>query len=536
MSPGFPWLGHNHVDSSYYHRHENAYQPISTAFQVHYGPEWNLNEMIESRNIRRAHSSLQAMDMTEATYQTAAFIQSWLYFGLLESILSRPIPTSYMVRISSDGKACLYSRTLPILLEVWYRRLSVVEADFRDEALRKARECAVDASSILCNIMEDVSKDGCQAVFLELKTLLSFFEPAISALCEAIAGFTEAYLHLEVRSFSTPVSFLTKAYSESLIRKGWCRFVVASAEISMSPSLLRFVDAAGFASNSIGHEHCTADQCERNFIQVETYTQRHWRQKCRCRFWRPDLVQVFEILDAGYIPVVQMDANGRSLQLGGVNPSDRKWDYIAFSHVWADGLGSSTETGLPNCQIRRLHQLASSRLTYGAWFWIDGLCIPNQRPYRGKAIELMRLTYQNATGVIVLDEGCRKLSINNSDLEIGWSVFASGWFGRLWTYQEGFLPPWVDIELGDGLIDLYTLVQKLHNVYKSRNASPFPAVFVRDLVAVLQKARPLDSRHLERPWSRRMVDLFNAMTRRRSSRPDDQILLLGLLLDLDIGI
>ena len=147
----------------------------------------------------------------------------------------------------------------------------------------------------------------------------------------------------------------------------------------------------------------------------------------------------------------------------------------------------------------------------------------------------MKHTYKNATGVIVIDEGCRQLSTKDSSSEIGWSIFASGWFGRLWTYQEGFLPPCVDVELCDGSIDLYKLVQTLYKIYIYRTANPFPAVFVRDLVAVLQKARPLDRYHLERPWERCLVDLFNAMPRRRSSRPDDQILVISLLLDVEIG-
>ena len=56
----------------------------------------------------------------------------------------------------------------------------------------------------------------------------------------------------------------------------------------------------------------------------------------------------------------------------------------------------------------------------------------------------------------------RKPSTYSSGLEIGWSLFASEWFGRLWTYQEGFLLPWVDLELGDGLVDLYSLIQNLY--------------------------------------------------------------------------
>ena len=535
IAPGIPWLGHDHVASSYYHRRESEYQPMLINFHKHYGPEWDIEEMLRIHDIRRAHPSLRGADLSEAVHRTAAFIQARLYLGLLESICARPIATSYMVRTSHDGEENLYSRNLPILLETWTRSLLEMEAGVRKEAWRQARECAVAASSILGDILAHVSRAGSSASFSDLRTLVLSTEPALSALFEAIARVTEVHLLTEVSSFGAPSLPFPKPYSDNLIGKGWCRFVIASAEIALSPSLLRFVDAAGFASTSTGHEHCTADQCERNLIQVETYTQGHWPRNCRCRSLKPDTAQVFEILDAGCIPVVQLEANGSSFELGGIHPDDRKADYIAFSHVWADGLGSSTEAGLPVCQIRRLHQLVEKRTEHGAWFWIDGLCVPKQEPYRGKAIELMKFTYQNATGVIVLDEGLRKVSTNSSGLEIGWSLFASGWFGRLWTYQEGFLPPWVDLELGDGLVDLYSLIQNLYRFYMDRKASQFPAVFVQGLVAVLQKVRPLDLRHYKRSRSRRTVDLFNAMTRRRSSRPDDQLLVFGLMLDLEIG-
>ena len=116
---------------------------MSLAFYELYGLGWNFDEMFHSRNVRRAHTSLYGMNRSEATRRTAAFVQSWLFFGLLESICARPIPTSYMVRTGSDGEACLYTRTLPVLLESWARRLTVVEAEYRDAALCKARECAV---------------------------------------------------------------------------------------------------------------------------------------------------------------------------------------------------------------------------------------------------------------------------------------------------------------------------------------------------------------------------------------------------------
>lgn len=298
---------------------------------------------------------------------------------------------------------------------------------------------------------------------------------------------------------------------------------------------MRFIDTAGFSSTTDGHERCTADACQRNNVDLATYTQQHWPPDCQCPFLKPDLSVVLDILDAGCFPVVRLDADGRSLAIDRVQSDNRKMDYIAFSHVWADGLGSTTEVGLPSCQVRRLHCLAETRTRNGA-FWVDSLCVPKQEPHRGKAVQMMKHTYKNATGVIVLDQGLQILSTKSSGLEIAWSVFASGWFGRLWTYQEGFLARWVDIELNDGLVDLYVLIQSLYDYYYDRPVgNQFPSVLVRELLAMLQKARPLDLYQQERSRSKCLVDLFNALTRRQTSRPSDQLLVIGLLLDLNIG-
>ncbi|GKU11333.1 unnamed protein product, partial [Fusarium langsethiae] len=532
------WLGHDHAASSYYHSSENGPQPPQHAFINLYGMEWSLDNVFSQHDMRLAHPMLHEVDTETAVHRVAAFIQSWLYFGLLEAIVEMPISSSFMVRTGDDGKKYLYSRTLPLILGMWTRWLYTLSSEARDSNFRMARDCAVRANSILSEIIDDASALEHEGPFLELKRLLFSTEPALSALHEGIARTVEHDLNLEIRSFSSLISPFPKPYSENLIRKGWCRFIIASAEIAMSPSLLRYIDVGGLMPNSRGHEFCTGEQCERNQINPQTYTQKHTTVECNCHFLKPDIGVVLEILDAGYFPVVKLAEDAQSFEIGGVHLEDSHSEYIAFSHVWADGLGSCTENGLPACQVRRLDQLARERCPYGAYFWIDSLCIPeapDQKQYRKKAIRSMNVIYQNAHGVIILDTGLRNLSSRNSQLEIGWSVFASGWFGRLWTYQEGFLPRRVDLELDDCLFDLDVLIKSLYQQSGNpRGGNIFPFIFVRDLVAMLQKTRPVNFDWHQRPWSNRLVDAFNVLTRRRSSRSDDQIIVISLMLDLDL--
>ncbi|KAI9150818.1 het protein [Paramyrothecium foliicola] len=528
------WLGHEHTASSHYHQTPDLPQPPQSTFRDLYGPDWNIEEMTEKRDMRAAHPALRTLQVSEATHQTAAFIQSWLYFGLLESIIARPIHISYLTRTDADGDTHLYSRTLPIILDAWIKGLYSVEVHFRVQTLQAARECSLLANTLLSHIISAVSAQKDYRPFGELAELLLAMEPALSALHEAIARLAETYLGLEIASSNASNLLFTKPYRENLIQKGWCRFVVASAEIALSPSFLKYIDVVDLKATNGGHELCISDECKRKHVQVDTYVPQHRMPTCQCRYIKPDCEKVLEILNQGLIPVVRMSKDQESLGIAGVSEENKRVPYIAFSHVWADGLGSSSEVGLPLCQVHRLQKLANDKEQKGTYFWIDGLCIPEKQPHRKKAIRLMKKTYENASKVVILDNGLCELSVECSALELGWSVFASGWFGRLWTFQEGFLPSRVQIELRDGLLDLDTLVGDLYRMCMNRSANPFPAVFVRDLVAILQKIRPIGPRNLERPWSRRLVDLFNALSRRRTSRPDDQLLVIGIFLELEL--
>ena len=528
--PSYKWLGHPHEQSSYFQHDHYDMPAMIDLLTDYYGLEWN--DILACDDLCSAHSSLAQLDAFEASHQVAAYVQAWLFFGLLEAICGRAIPTSLMVRSDHENSRSLYTLRLAPLLESWRRGLSRDSQLFQ---LQQARDCAQYASSIFNELFDKfrqnddlVHKDFCKA-------LLSM-EPALSALHEFIGSFVEYHSENEIRSFNQrPTSPFPREYSSALIRKGWCPFVIATAETNMFPSFLRFVDVSGYRLIDGGHQLCNSDLCKRNQVIQESYTQRHRTPRCRCEFVKPDRVQVFEILDAAKIPVVQYEPEEGTIELGGVDP-EQKSDYIVFSHVWADGLGSCTERGLPRCQVERLHNLASQELKCGSWFWIDGLCVPKREPYRNLAIQLMKSTYRNATGGVVLDNSLHEISTSYHPMHIGWTVYASGWMGRLWTYQEGILPPWIDLELNDGLCSLYQLIQQLYRLYNNKSMeSPVPAILARDLLAALQKARPLDRHHQSRERSRKVVDVFNALTRRLTSRPEDQLLVLALLLDVDVN-
>jgi hypothetical protein len=326
--------------------------PMKTAFNDMYAPDWDVEEMIEKGDIEAGHPTLEQVDATEAVRRVAAFLQAWLYFGLLEAVIAAPISTTFLTRADTDGIVYLYSRMIPVLLTAWTKRLGAMAEDAANGSLSAAIICSHRASSILAELLKRLSSDADHQPFGELKFLLVSVEPALSALHEAIATFGKANLASALsdgRSFTLSDSPLPKLYSENLIRKGWCRFIIANAEKALSAAFMRFVDMAGFVGTTSGHEECDAENCRRNNIDTTTYVPQHWPAGCRCEFVKPDLAVILEILDENMIPVVRLDEDSQLLVIGGVDPNEKQADYIAFSHVWADGLGSTAEAGLPSC-------------------------------------------------------------------------------------------------------------------------------------------------------------------------------------------
>ena len=136
----------------------------------------------------------------------------------------------------------------------------------------------------------------------------------------------------------------------------------------------------------------------------------HYRDDCHCLIVKPDFNDVVDAIDHGHIPVFEV-IEGPDLPILKVSSrsSGLPGDYFAISHVWADGLGSSTEEGILACQAKRLGDLVP-RLNPGSSppLWIDSICIPSSPEYRRKGISLLRNVYRNAAHVLVVDKSAQQ--------------------------------------------------------------------------------------------------------------------------------
>jgi hypothetical protein len=141
--PRIRWLGHDHEYSSYLHDIDYDPQPMTVVFLNLYGTEWDVESPIKSHDLRYMHPSLKELEDTDVIRQIAAFVQSWLFFGLLEAISERPISVSYLVRLCEDHIEWIYTRNLPSLLEAWKKQLSLLDDEARGSKLRQAQTCTI---------------------------------------------------------------------------------------------------------------------------------------------------------------------------------------------------------------------------------------------------------------------------------------------------------------------------------------------------------------------------------------------------------
>ncbi|KAI9740406.1 MAG: hypothetical protein M1834_004986 [Cirrosporium novae-zelandiae] len=258
-----------------------------------------------------------------------------------------------------------------------------------------------------------------------------------------------------------------------MLHAGWCPSAIAKVRKELD--CLLYAASLRSPSTEKDHSRCTKRSCVANQINKEIYQIRHVSNNCQCVSWKPDEERILEIIKDGGVPLVcfpvDWPADSESLVLEVIRYQPGQ-QYVAISHVWADGLGNPYENALPAFQIWNLWRTICSMYTtvfdnFGIkymWvkpflrppflcpdkvvpFWIDTLCvpvIPSLQNYRREAIRRMRQTYIQADKVLMLDDDLSHVSralrmSKEARLEFSFRMYLSGWYSRLWTLQEGKL-------------------------------------------------------------------------------------------------
>jgi hypothetical protein len=162
--------------------------------------------------------------------------------------------------------------------------------------------------------------------------------------------------------------------------------------------------------------------------------------------------------------------------------------------------------------------------------------------------------YKQAYAVIVIDADTVTMDKNADFTEIGMRLFLSAWSSRLWTYQEGSLNPRVIVMARNGLIDLDAMIKA--QLRRDRTADPPQHNLAEKMIraSVLALGRP--QHHSQRSSSIPLLEdgsdlamlhmarhdgdldaqkMFHAMSDRTSSRSDNETIIFGATLGLELS-
>jgi len=398
-------------------------------------------------------------------------IQSWMSFGLLESWPSvRFRSSTFVTRVDGSDVSVVDTTWLRQRLESWHRQFVVEKADVEAiEMQAVALGSILDEAQAWNLLLATNGRDEGADVEPFLLTQQPAFDSAmrlISLVVEAVWTVAQL-LPKRIERFALHYKWHMTVGNEAALSarmkaKGWCLSLFQGLlELNRAPSSLfeymSLVRPRGQTTSA--HNACIDGRCVA-YSLPQGYTPQH-RSSCRgCTSFVPDLQDARQCLQSGEIPVIdgaslftsRTDSKVFRPASSLTNQSRKGGGFVAFSHVWSDGLGSTTEDGLPACQMQWLRDNAVEA-TGSHYFWIDALCVPRQEDLRRKAIMMMADTYKSAEAVVVLDSRLQCYSSQDPLEERLIGLALSVWQQRLWTLQEGALARRLLFRYRDRLVD-----------------------------------------------------------------------------------
>jgi hypothetical protein len=216
-----------------------------------------------------------------------------------------------------------------------------------------------------------------------------------------------------------------------LRRANYCPSDVTRVVQQYSPTSLYYLSMLQRPEQVRKHSSCTDLKCCAYQLDPSTYRTSHvdGAVDCNCTHIGPPIADVVKLIAARKIPLLTSTLDGKTGRLKiNVVPYTPGLEYVAISHVWADGLGNLQDNKISTCQLLRLAKMMTAlrdqrsnmellntgrldtllRKRRGASvrFWMDTLCVPLRHvdsDARDAAIDQMKDVYRNAYQVLVPD-------------------------------------------------------------------------------------------------------------------------------------
>lgn len=452
------------------------------------------------------------------------FLQTWLFFGLLQETLGEIFDQDDFVR-AINSKLVITTKKLPGKLKQW-----MSDPNLNQKRLTHLHQCLQ---------MTLVALVATPRVF---DTKLKI---GIAATAEVIG--TSLILAAKARGISTELLPALGCWgdldqqrlrvAEMQKRHGWCpaqasftlgKFYSLQAKIYLSKITKPYKEGA--------HVACSFEDCRALQIDPSIYKSLH-RHPGICKNVKANQVEVVKVLKNGKNALLDLTFNQTSneISITIVAAQPNSW-YIALSHVWADGLGNTKENSLPQCQLHHIYDLLTRFCTEQSaegdqkrpYLWLDTLCCPVDPEDKLLALAKMPEVYREASQVLVLDSSLTEIDCRHlQPIEVMSRVFSSNWIFRLWTLNEANLASKLWMQFRDGIVELGQVLSDLPTM-----TEPETYHFTGELVSEYGKLRIEPSKQA----GRELWYLAEALRYRSVSEISDEPICVAALLRMEVDV
>ncbi|RSL86526.1 hypothetical protein CEP51_002772 [Fusarium floridanum] len=390
----------------------------------------------------------------------AAFLQSWLFFGLLREVFSRPnycYEPKDFVRLTDDGPVIT---TKALARYTWYWQAARVHDD--GDVMRSLEKTIDKCLGLIHHTMSltdprlrslsntSLNETGWSA---QVRVLFSI----------ALLGDYLSTARRGMRLYSgAPLLAWKFAPLEQVMKDaGWCMGEIATLPGRCNLSTRCYLAGMDRTWLKKNHNRCNAEMgCLAHQLNYHTYrTSHHWECPHQsCTEIGPPVQDIVSAIRNGGIAVfdasgIANDQHPRIIQTGGTGGVETP--FVAISHVWSDGLGNPQGNRLCLCQLRRIQKLVNSLYMPDQApvpFWIDSLGIPVGKAYvKDRQVAIARIgdTFRKANKVLVLDNSLQMCQTGIGLTEILIRIQYSPWMTRVWTLLEGNVAKDVIFQVAD---------------------------------------------------------------------------------------
>lgn len=404
-----------------------------------------------------------------------AFLQSWLFFGLLRETFARPsygFDRSDFVKTTNTREQVITTEALPRY--VWYW-MAARTHDYREEVVELEKvidSCLRQAHEILSGISKQMRR---QHQHTESKPKWTVRPSIILSLSLLGDYLTFARHNIRQYTIAPTLDWECVFLDDMMIAAGWCIGEVSTLRKSCNLSSRYYLSTMDRKRLGKTHDTCISGlRCQAHQLDYNTYRTQH-QANCpdlkKCGEVGPQVEEVTSAISAGGSAVILLRQPSNAgckpevIQVGGFNGS--QIPYVAISHVWSDGRGNPWRNCLCSCQLQYIQNLVNALYAPESLpvpFWMDTLSIPVGQKYSGlrqMAIAGIAKTFKEAEKVLVIDSALQLCGEEYPWIEILMRIQYSPWMTRLWTYLEGRLAKRLYFQLKDTAMSAEDLERKL---------------------------------------------------------------------------